>query len=51
MDRLVKPEYCPNCGNKLAKKEVVEIKDGSMTWYRLKCDCCQVKLKIKMKEL
>ncbi len=43
--------YCPACGQKLAKKDVQEISDGSMTWYIIKCSSCQVRLRIKMKEV
>lgn len=47
----MKPKYCPTCGQQLDKKDVIEQSDGFMVWYIVHCGHCQIKLRIKIKEV
>ena len=40
----MRPEYCPGCGNKLAKSDTKKENDS----YILKCDCCGLEAVIKI---
>ena len=47
----MKPKYCPRCGYKLDETDICELTDGFMAWYNIYCSSCQVKIKIKLREI